>query len=342
MTEVLVAGEAIVDLHPANSTAEQPGDYERRLGGAPANVAVGLARLGVSPALWSRLGTGPFGSFLHRRLSNAGVCDEWLVRDETAPTGCAVVSVDGDGDRSFTLYLEGTASTRLQPARVDRLPVGDLDWLHVGGVELAHEPARSAVLRLLAAADDTVTVSFDPNYRASLWERFDYRATLDRVVSAVDVLVAAPDDLTPAGYTGSPRRILDQLPAAGPHTVCLTRGPDGAVARATAEAPWGPADATHTGFSVPVENTTGAGDAFTAGAVAELSGLAPELSSTAPEPPDGASGSSEGASSSSDVDSRSLERAVRVGNAAGARCVTARGATTALTGWESITRLLDG
>lgn len=297
MTRILIAGEAIVDLHPTGGDS-----YERRLGGAPANVAVGLARLELSPALWARLGTGPFGSFLAEQLPAEGVDDAWLARDSDAPTGCAVVSLDEAGDRSFTLYLEDAASTRLDPARVEQLPTETLDWLHVGGVELSHEPARSAVFRLLEAIGPDVTVSFDPNYRPSLWETFDYQATLERALAATDVVVAGPADFAATDRPRAPEALADRLLADGPHTAFVTRGADGALARAGPDAPWGPASATADGRSAEVTDTTGAGDAFTAGAIGVLAGALGPVS---------------------------LDRAVRAGCVCGARSVTAPGAVTA-------------
>ena len=355
---ILVVGETIVDMHPT----ETAGTYTRRLGGAPANVACGLAQLGVSPELWTRVGAGPLGEFLRDRLTEAGVGTRFLTRDPTAPTGLAMVTTDADGDRSFTLYLDGAASTRLQPGRVDDETLASLDWLHVGGVELAHEPARSAVRDLLECVPASVTVSLDPNYRADLWaaasgegasegttseepasegttseepasegttsevpasegttseepasEGLDYETTLKRVLPAVDCLIASVEDLTPAGYEGEPTQIAQQLTADGPHTVFCTRGADGAVAVATDAAPWGPAEAGHAGFDVAVTDTTGAGDAFTAGVIATLTGSFGPVE---------------------------LTRAVRVGCAVGAVSVTGRGAVTALPERAQVERLL--
>jgi len=311
----LVVGECIVDLHPESAAAGDPGDadaYVRRPGGAPANVAVGLARLGDAPGLWTRVGTDGLGDFLAATLREAGIPDSHVERDPDAPTGLALVALDDAGDRSFSLYLDGTASTRLAPGRIDDATLADLDWLHVGGVELAHEPARAAVLDLLERAPASATVSFDPNARPSLWREFDYADALARALPDVDVVVASAADLAPAGYAGDAAAIAEAVVADGPHTALITRGAAGAVGRSTAGAPWGAGRADHPGFDADVVDTTGAGDAFAAGAIEALGGGA------------------------------DLPAALRFGNAAGARATTARGAMAALPTRTAVESLLDG
>jgi fructokinase len=324
--DTLVVGETLVDMHP-----DGPGSladvetFHRRPGGAPANVAVGLARLGSPPALWTRVGEDGLGDFLAETLRAEGIPDDLLQRDPTAPTGLAMVSLDADADRGFVLYLDGTASTRLQPGAVSDGRLAATAWLHVGGVELAHDPARQAVLDLLDRVPAETTVSFDPNARPQLWTTYDYAETLQRVLPSVDVLVASVEDLEPAGFPSDPVAVAREILAdadgedgshvasderGGPHTVLVTRGSAGALARATAAAPWGPATTAHGGFTVEPVDTTGAGDAFTAGAITALG------------------------------EGQSLSAAVTFANAVAAESTTARGAMAALPRRTAVTSLL--
>ncbi len=344
--DTLVVGETLVDMHP-----DGPGSladvetFHRRPGGAPANVAVGLARLGSPPALWTRVGEDGLGDFLAETLRAEGIPDDLFQRDPTAPTGLAMVSLDADADRGFVLYLDGTASTRLQPGAVSDERLAATAWLHVGGVELAHDPARQAVLDLLDRVPAETTVSFDPNARPQLWTTYDYAETLQRVLPSVDVLVASVEDLEPAGFPSDPEAVAREILAdadgddgsraastdgdgshtastdgdgshvasdkrGGPHTVLVTRGSAGALARATAAAPWGPATTAHGGFTVEPVDTTGAGDAFTAGAITALG------------------------------EGQSLSAAVTFANAVAAESTTARGAMAALPRRTAVTSLL--
>lgn len=270
---ILVAGETLVDFLP-----DEPGPlaavetFDRRAGGAPANVAVGLARLDTRPWFWTRVGADPFGEFLVRRLSRHGVPGRFVERDPDAKTSLAFVSHDADADRAFTFYRDGTADTRLEPGRVPDAVLEAVSCVVVGGVTLASEPARTATLDLVARARRAdATVVFDPNARPELWGEYDFADTVREVLDQVDIVKATPEDLTAADL-GTPedepaalsRTVCEQ----GPHTVLLTLGGAGAHARATASAPWGPATVTHEGFDVDPVDTTGAGDAFTAGALA--------------------------------------------------------------------------
>ena len=270
--EVLVAGECIVDFVP-----DRPGPladverFERRPGGAPANVAVRLADLGATPYLWTRLSTDPFGDALARTLSGRGLSDRFVVRDPDAKTALAFVADDGDADRTFRFYREGTADTRLQPGTVPDAVLSALAWVVVGGVPLSTEPSRTALLDLLRRARQCgCTTVFDPNVRPELWSG-GFAEAVETALPLVDVLKATPADLAAAGIEGSPDELLETTLEMGPHTVLLTLGADGAVARAGPGAPWGPARTEHGGFAVDAVDATGAGDAFLAGSVWALS-----------------------------------------------------------------------
>ncbi|AUX08557.1 fructokinase [Halalkaliarchaeum desulfuricum] len=285
---VLVAGETLVDFIP-----ETPGPlpdvetFHRRAGGAPANVAVGLSRLGVTPAFWTRVGDDPFGDFLRGTLEAAGISDELVEVDPRAKTGLAFVSLDPDADRAFSFHRDGSADTRLQSGRIGDDRLESVDWVHAGGVTLADDPGREATFDLLERASDAgATVSFDPNARPELWDEYDFADSVDRAFGLADVVKTSREDLAAAGYDREldDVELVRRVAEAGPHTVFLTLGSAGAVAYATPDAPWfgdvhrsedegGSSDEVvrHDGYPVEAVDTTGAGDAFFAGAIAALS-----------------------------------------------------------------------
>lgn len=200
--DVLVAGETLIDFLPAVAeagglAAEETGQsrdetgpsaepdrtgaptglagverFVRRPGGAPANVAVALARLGPAPWFWTRVGADPFGDFLAVTLEMQGLPDRFVERDPEAATTLAFVS--GGDDPAFTFYRDGTADTRLEPGTVPDDVLATVDWCYAGGVALAEEPARTAIIDLVdRAAEHDVTVAFDPNARPELWAADD-------------------------------------------------------------------------------------------------------------------------------------------------------------------------
>mgnify|MGYP002762622542 CR=1 FL=1 len=282
---VLVAGECLVGFIPETpgplSAVEQ---FHRRVGGAPANVTVRLADLGPAPYFWTRIGDDAFGAFLAEALAGAGIPGRFVETDPDARTPLAFVGHDDQADREFSFYRDRTADTRLSPGTV---PGGALDavaWVAFGGVCLSSDPARTATFELAERAEERdCTVVFDPNARPELWGGgFDFSDSVDAACEAADVVKATPEDLAAAGVDGDePDVLLDAILKRGAHTAFLTLGSDGAVGRASGAAPWGPAETTHPGYDVDAVDTTGAGDAFTAGAIrglADGSGLAGAVS----------------------------------------------------------------
>jgi fructokinase len=269
----LVVGETLVDMLPAGpAPLSQVDRFDRRFGGGPANVAVGLSRLGDSPLFWTRVGADPFGDFLVGRLADEGVLTDLVERDDEARTGLAFVSLDESGERAFSFYRDGSADTRLSPDRAGDIPLSGVDWVHVGGLLLAADPSRSATLRLARRASRAgITVSFDPNARPELWTEFDYGRSVRTMLGLADVVKASPADLAEAGFAvnGDPTDVAAAVADVGPHTILLTLGADGAYATSAGAWP-GTTEVTQSGYDVETVDTTGAGDAFLAGAIAAL------------------------------------------------------------------------
>ncbi|WP_121821640.1 carbohydrate kinase family protein [Halostella salina] len=312
--DVLVAGETLIDFLPETpGKLDEIAAFGRRAGGAPANVAVALATLDLPPLFWTRVGDDPFGDFLVRTLAEYGVPDEFVERDASAKTTLAFVTHDEDADRSFSFYRDGTADTRMQSGTVPDAVLDDAEWVHVGGVALADEPSRSANLDLTErAAEADCTVSFDPNARPELWgSDTEFETVAGWAVEETDVLKATPEELRALGADGDdPEALARSACDLGPHTVLLTLGGDGALAVATDDAPWAGV-ARHGGYPVDPVDTTGAGDAFTAGAIAAF------------------------------VDGEPLEEALAFANAVAVTTTTAKGAMTALPDRDEVRRIRE-
>ena len=171
MMDILTLGEVLIDL----TQTELPPDGIRRFaaypGGAPANVAVAAARLGARTGFIGKVGLDSFGADLKQVLRDNGVDTAGLYQTEAAPTTLAIVSVN-KGERSFSFYRSPGADTlldteeALSALREQEPPV----FLHLGSLSLTAEPSRSASLSALEyARENGICVSYDPNYRASLW-----------------------------------------------------------------------------------------------------------------------------------------------------------------------------
>ncbi|EJN60095.1 carbohydrate kinase family protein [Halogranum rubrum] len=304
MTRILVAGESLIDFIPdASGPLASVDSFDKRAGGAPANVAVGLARLDTDLDFWTRVGDDAFGDFLVETLADEGLAGDLVEQDPDAQTTLAFVSLGEDADREFSFYHDGTADTRMKPGTIDDDALAAYGWVHVDVLSLDTEPSRAAIIDLAERAQGTDTVvSFDPNSRPERWGEFSYLEAAKQGFRLADVVKATPEDLREAGFEGDASELARELCAFGPHTALITLGDEGSYAYATADAPWvdEETEVTHDGYTVDPVDTTGAGDAFTAGMIAALSS------------------------------GESLAESLAFGNAVAATTTTAAGAMTAL------------
>ncbi|WP_435076613.1 carbohydrate kinase family protein [Halococcus sp. AFM35] len=306
--EILVAGETLVDFLPDRSGPLRAVEgFTRRAGGAPANVAIALARLDEQPWFLSNLSTDAFGEFLAATLDEQGIPDRFLTRDGDHRTTLAFVAHDTSADRSFTFYRTATADQHIDPGVVGNNVLENLPWVALGGVALASEPARSRLLDFAERAHKyDCTVVFDPNSRPELWpDAATYERTLDEMLALTDVCKVSDEDLVGTRFAD---RSTDSLLDAGPHTVLSTRGAGGARVVAVERSPWGPAEHDHPGYSVDPVDTTGAGDAFLAGVLCAL------------------------------ADEQSLDEVLAFANAVAALTTTEYGAVDALPDHETVLR----
>jgi len=176
MIDVITLGELLIDFVPTVSNVsliEAPA-FKKAPGGAPANVAAGLAKLGTSCAFLGKVGDDPFGYFLEKTLSNLGVNTQGLIFSSKARTALAFVSLHGDGEREFMFYRHPSADMLYTPDEVDYELIKNANIFHLGSISLICDPSRSATLAALEAAKlNNVLVSYDPNLRLALWPDAD-------------------------------------------------------------------------------------------------------------------------------------------------------------------------
>ena len=271
-----MAGETLIDFLPGpGETLRDVDGFSHRPGGAPANVAVGLSRLGAAPAFWTRLGGDPFGDFLRETLVDEGGPTAAFERVD-GNTALAVVSPPGVDGRRFRFYGSGDVTFGFEPGSLPEDALASASWVHLGGVALTHSDGRAAMRELAAAAAaHGCTVSFDVNYREDLAPDGEREAVVDAVRAILadsDVAVASDEDVAATGLSSQEGEALGRdLLDLGPHTAVVTLGEAGAVAASAAAAPWGEQTARRAGFAVEAVDATGAGDAFAAGLIARLS-----------------------------------------------------------------------
>lgn len=259
-----MAGEALVDLVPAPVA-----DYvEIAPGGSPANVAVGLARLGVPVRLLARIPRDPLGRRIRAHLAANGVELDHVVA-AAEQTSMAMVTVDAEGVPEYDFRVDGTADWQWTPTELahalDPDPHGPVVALHSGSLALTTPPGATVLRDLLVRAAGTATISYDPNCRPLLMGApADVLAGVHEVLAVADVVKVSSEDLE--WLTGrAPADVLEDWLRRGPALVAVTLGGDGVLA--------GTANGVRTrrpGVPVTVIDTVGAGDTFSAALLAGL------------------------------------------------------------------------
>ena len=170
MISVTALGEVLIDFTDAGLSPAGQKLFERNPGGAPANVLVALKKLGHDVAFIGKVGKDMHGDFLRETLETNGIDCTGLISDPDFFTTLAFVALDESGDRSFSFARKPGAATQLKPEDLPLDIIKDSKVFHVGSLSLTDEPARSATIAALEAAKAAGCVmSYDPNYRDSLW-----------------------------------------------------------------------------------------------------------------------------------------------------------------------------
>ena len=316
MPDVISLGEALFDLFagPAGTTLGTARSFTPAPGGAPANVAIGLARLGIDTGFVGKVGADSFGSRLLELLRDEGVDTTHCLPIEDGQTTLALVATSSPVDQDFVLFRG--ADTLLRPEHLDRAYITGSRVFTYGSVSLSGGACDAAIQAARWAREEGVLVAFDANYRPVVWpgEAAARDAIMEALrcadiakLNAVELkMLAGTDDLR-AGC----RRILDL----GVRLCLVTLGAEGA---------WfddGHVFGSVFGFATEVVDTTGCGDAFLA---AFLAGLVAEPRML------------------NEIDRGGLLRLVEAANAAGALNATRHGAIPGLPTRSAIDALLDG
>jgi fructokinase len=315
MSRVAALGEMLVDLVATASgvsLADAP-SFAPAAGGAPANVAVGISRLGAPCSFLGKLGDDPWGHFLVRTLQENGVDVQGIRFTREARTALAFVSLMEGGERDFVFYRHPSADMLYTPAEVDEAVIAGATILHHGSISLITEPSRSATLRAIELArKHGCLISYDPNLRLPLWPDAETaRTTILEMMPGAHCIKVSEDELTFLTGETDVQRGAERLWHADLRLLSMTRG-SGGCSYVTASG------SGHVeGFSVQSVDATGAGDGWVAALLTQLV-RTPDLWADRP----------------------ALEQALRYANAAGALTTTKRGAIPALPTPEQIDALL--
>lgn len=280
--EVVCLGEALIDLVSLKTgvgLAGAPG-FRKAAGGAPANVAVGVARLGKRAAFLGAVGDDPLGIFLQEELMRRDVYVAGVTRVRRR-TALALVSLKADGDRDFLFYGDRPAHLGLRLTRQMGSIIRQAKIFHYGSISLIQDPARRATLSAIREAHRARRFcSCDPNLRLNLWPdaRTARRWIWEALVHA-DCVKVNEEELVFLTGSRNLARGLRALVKGGPRLAVATLGLEGCAYYGTS------GEGKVAGFAAKVVDTTGAGDAFVAGMLVGLLETSVDGSPALPEGP---------------------------------------------------------
>lgn len=310
---VVCFGEMLIDFVPTISglsLSDAPA-FKKAPGGAPANVAVGIARLGGSSAFIGKVGEDEFGYMLAEILKENNVNNEGMRFDPGARTALAFVTLRSDGEREFMFYRNPSADMLLKEAELDLDLIRKAKIFHYGSISLITEPCKSAHIAAAKVAKDAgVFLSYDPNLRLPLWPSAESaREGILSIWDTADIIKISEEEISflTKGEDPYDDAVVQKLFHPNLKLLLVTEGPEG-CRYYTKEF-----SGRVKGLKVDAVDTTGAGDAFVAGI---LSQLAKDLSLLQNED--------------------RLREALKFANACGALTVKERGAIPALPTREAV------
>jgi fructokinase len=310
MVDVICMGELLAEFvatQPNVSLADAPG-FIKAPGGAPANVAVAVQRLGLSAGFAGKVGDDPFGEFLRATLEAEGVDTTCLLVDPQARTTAVFVAVWDDGRKDLCFYRNPGADMMLRPEEITPAMFSGARCFHYGSISFISEPSAQAQRRALDfARAKGMMVSYDPNYRPTLWPSLEYACEVIRDSFRFCHLakISQEEWEVATGHTGLDegiRAVLDR----GVELLVVSRGGEGALVTN------GDYRIELPAYPIGVVETTGAGDGFMA---AMITRLLPEREKTG---------------SLAKVEEAVVRDALRFANAVGALTCTKMGAIPAL------------
>ena len=254
---ITTIGEILIDMTQTHIDENGIPHFAANPGGAPANVAVCAAKLGAESAFIGCVGDDAYGRFLRDTLIRYGVNTAGLQVTRQASTTLAIVTVDEKGERSFSFYRKPGADTMIDAKLAERAAEGS-GILHFGSVSLTDPVCRDAVVSTVIAAKKGGTlITYDPNYRAALWENEEAAILQMRAVLPLcDIVKISDEETMLLCGVQEPEAALEKLMGLGVRLAVVTLGAKGAAWRC------GGLTGTVPGCPVKVADTNGAGDTF--------------------------------------------------------------------------------
>ncbi len=267
MIDILALGELLIDFVSVSKDVDGYPTLAAHPGGAPANFLAAAKKFGMNTAMIGKVGKDAFGKMLKGTLAKSGIDTTGIIEDASVFTTLAFVTLDENGDRSFSFARKPGADTCLTSDEVRYDLIDEAKVMHFGTLSLTTEPSREATYKAIHyAREKGKLISYDPNLRELLWDSPEQaKEQIIKGMELADVVKISDNEveflwgLTPEEGL---KKILAEFPA---QLVYVTCGAEGCIA--------GNANATVITpclKGVKVVDTTGAGDIFGGSAMARF------------------------------------------------------------------------
>ena len=255
--KITAIGEILIDMTQTHVDGNGVPHFAAIPGGAPANVAVAVSKLGGNAAFIGCVGDDQYGRLLRDTLIRFDVSVEGLQTTDRANTTLAIVTVDPTGERSFSFYRRPGADTQINAEEAVK-NAANTDILHFGSVSLTDPGCRAAVTSAVRAAKNAgALITYDPNYRSALWENEETAMEQMRAVLPLcDIVKISDEETMLLCGVREPEEASEKLMGMGIRLAVVTLGARGALWRC------GDMQGMVPGFQVKVADTNGAGDTF--------------------------------------------------------------------------------
>ena len=315
MYDVTALGELLIDFTPCGVSEAGRALFEQNPGGAPANVLAALSKLGCRTAFIGKVGNDMHGAYLRGVLEGLEINTANLISDPDVFTTLAFVALQ-NGERSFSFARKPGADTQLKAEELNEELLKQTKIFHFGSLSLTDEPARSATYAAVKIAKEAgALISYDPNYRAPLWQSREAAIREMRAaIPYVDIMKISDEECDLLTDASDPDEAAVRLLAAGVKCAVVTCGGDGALLKTASVSAQEPA------MKCELVDTTGAGDSFWGGILYQFAS-----NSWKPE----------------DLDMEKAQTMLRFANAVAGLCVQKRGAIPAMPSKEAVEAVIS-
>ena len=309
--DITTFGEILIDFTWQGVNEEGQAVFAQNPGGAPANVAVAAAKLGARTAFLGKAGKDMHGEFLKEVLKKENVETDGMILDEKFFTTLAFVKTAENGERSFSFARKPGADTRIEKEEIHTVILDQTKIFHAGSLSLTDQPARDTTFYAVKRAKKNGSmISYDPNYRASLWKNEETaKEQMRSLIPYVDIMKISDEETELLTGKEKPEEAAEILFQKGVKIIAVTLGSEGAYLYCKEGGIQIP------GFTSRAVDTNGAGDSFWGGFLYCISkaGKSPEMFGI-----------------------EELKEYVRFGNAVASLCVEKKGAIPAMPTLEEV------